>query len=343
MNSHLIITNNKSFEIVKKTGIVGIFEEDKTKPQYLKTKSDIFSDILVLRKNDNIFFHNTDEKGIIGVFKVVELPYIDNVKDNLFEKKAPYRFIVKPEKNLYFPNYIKENQLFQDKNVTEKYKTFFYKKCLNRGKACTHILPEEKDHLIKALISVNGDKNYNLIIENPLEKPKACDYIKPILQIHPNKPQELQYEKNLESWLSYNIDKNKKCEIIVKNLDTLQTFMNYTPIHISGSNLDFLVFHFKSYKDKKIINKINLIELKKGKCDLEGFGEIEKYTRWLHNNITQNINIVHPIIIAQNYKKEIFEKCKYWNLNENKPLLIKYEIVKEQENIDLKLKKVNNE
>ena len=336
MRAHLIITNNSSFEIVEKKNVVGVFKEDESKKLSEKTRVDIFSDLSCIRKGDYIFFHNIDKKGIIGVYIVTELPFFDDA-DIGFEKNAPYRFVVEPLGNMIFENFVPEEIVFSDKDVSRKYKTIFYKKVLNRGKVCTHLLPEETENLINLLVKYNGNKKKsNLINENErYKKPDSSRYIQPLFE---GDSDILRYEKQLEWWLSYNIDKEEKCKLFIDNVNDIESFSNYMPLSISGSNLDFLVLHHRKIGDERNIRyKVTIIELKRGICDIGGIIELEKYTKWISENIVNNeIDIIQPVLISYGYEDVVKEKTKHWNLSLKKPILIEY---KKINNNDLLLSK----
>lgn len=323
MGAHLIITNDISFKIAEEQNVVGIFKEDEGRKLSQKTRADIFADLSCIRINDYIFFHNVNKKGIIGVYKVIDLPFFDNT--NLgFEKSAPYRFLIKPLEDLVFSNFVPEEIIFSDKNVSQKFKTIFYKKVLNRGKVCTHLLPEESSYLIDYLIKYNANNKSKNSIKNPYKKPKEANYIEPNF-CKDDLP--FRYEKELEWWLCYNIDKKDKCSLIIDDIKNIETFSNYMPLNIAGSNLDFLVLHHRTVENKtpRLRYKITIIELKAGVCRIEGLYEIEKYTRWVNENIANNeINIIQPVLIAYDYDKKVKQKNEYWNLSIRKPILLKY-------------------
>ena len=337
MGAHLIITNDSSFKIIEEKNVVAIFQEEKNKKLSLKTRADILADISCLRLGDYIFFHNTDKKGITGVYAVDELPFFDDT-DLGFDKPAPYRFLVTPIKDLVFNDFVPEEIIFSAKNVSEKFKTIFYKKVLGRGRACTHLFPEETAHLIEYLIKYNSNNKKNSLVKNLYKKPRKCKYITPEFY---SDNIELNYEKELEWWLAHNIDKGNKCSLFIDNVDNIETFFNYIPLSIGGFNSDFMVFHNRAVTDRieKIRYKVTIIELKKGDCGVHGLKEIEKYTKWTSKNIVNGeLDIIQPVLIALSFENDVIDMVKNWNLSIKKPILIQY---KKSGKSDLKLKRVD--
>lgn len=332
MGAHVIIVNNETFPIVRDKGLVAIFKESGYKRLKEKTKADILSDISCLRVGDRIFFYQ-EKIGFHGIYEVIDIPFIDETIIEGIEG-ANYRCQIRPKH--YFKKPVSELRVFGFKNSAQKVHSIFYKKTLQRGKAITHLFPDEENFLTELLMKAN-DGISELII-NPYIKPCTSSNIFFDLETKDNG--ELKYEKILEGWLIQNLDKREAhTDIFLGNIEDIECFANYIPVNIAGGNIDIMIFHKKKLNGIEKRYKVTIIELKKGNITQEAIIEIERYIKWAYENITNNdFEIIQPILIGKNIKDSAIEKCKHYSLNDRKPLLISYEV--DKQNYFIKFNKV---
>ena len=332
MGAHVFIVNDDTFPILRDKGLVAVFKEDETKSLAEKTKADILADLSCLRVGDKIFFYQL-QIGFHGIYEVVGIPFID---DNNIEglENVPYRCKIRPK--YYFKNPVSELRVFGLKDSAQKAHSIFYKKALQRGKACTHLFPEEEKFLTELLIKAN-DGISELVI-TPYNPPSNISNI--FFDLQTNENDELKYEKILEGWLIQNIDKREaRTDIFLGNVEDIECFANYIPVNIAGGNIDIMVFHKKQINGIEQRYKISIIELKKGIITDESIKEIERYIKWAYENITNNdIEVIQPVLIGKDIDKSATERCKYYALNDRKPILIKYEV--DAQNYSLRFNKV---
>jgi len=317
MRGHVFIANEQSLRVAHKENTFAVFAEDRAKQQWRKTRADILADLSCLRQGDQIFFYNTDDTSFWGIYEVTARLFYDD-RDIGFSQPAPYRIGVRPFIQLQNP--VTEASLFSRRNAARDFRSIFFKKVLNRGKACTHLFPEETTALTKVLLMHND------------YIPDACNLPMPASSPTPMIPQfespngECSLEKELEWWLMYHLDSNEECRKIFGDGADFEMFANYIPITISGGNMDLVVYHQRQVNNIRIRNKISIVELKKGLADHKAIKEVESYVRWLIQNIVgaENASIIQPIIIASAFAKTWADARRYWNLCERKPRLLKY-------------------
>ena len=317
---HVFITNNNSYEIMRKHNLHAVFKEDPNKKFFKKTKADILADMSCVREGDTLFFYNTDEKAFMGIYKADSRVFFSNETEG-FDEKCPYRILVRPYVSL--AEGVKEKDLFSIKDASQLFSSIFYKKVLGRGKACTHLFPEEEKLLTETLFK------YNTTIPQPIlnsdtagrkrQKRVRSKIITP-------KFKSIQYEKELEWWLTHHLDSHRECQKLFGDPADMEVFLNYIPITIAGGNIDLVVYQSRLFNDRKIRYKVSLVELKKGNADLGAIEEIEKYTRWfLDNKIgVSDRKIIKPIIIAKTFSDNVLTACKYWNSTQDIPSLFTY-------------------
>ena len=319
MKGHVFIADEHSLKISKEKGFHGVFAESETKDLYLKTRADILADLSCIRQGDHVFFYNTDSQTFSGIYEATSRVFFDKT-DAGYHKPAPYRIGVRPLLPLKKP--ISETHLFSRRSSARDFRSIFYKKALRRGKACTHLFPDETESLTKALLMQNDN----------IPKPGKLPF--PISE-HKNMPPsadvkhgngEFKYEKGLEWWLTYHLDSNEECRKIFGVLGDIHMFANYVPISISGGNIDLVVYHRSNAVGTDMLYKISIVELKKSKAGFRALQEIQSYTRWFVQNITgsEGADIIQPIIIASGFSDDALKGCKYWHSLERKPRLFKY-------------------
>lgn len=327
MGAHVFIVNSETFPIQRDRGFLSIFEEERTKALWEKTKADILADLCCLRIGDRIFFYET-KVGFHGIYKVISLPFIDNsdvygVGDYKDKKisNVPYRALIRPEYYLKSP--VPESRTFGLKDSASRLRSIFYKKALGRGKANTHLFPEEEKRLTELLFKAN-----NGVSELQIHPYKPKEEKRVFFDLSTNQQDELKYEKILEGWLTQNLDKpESNTKIFLGDLKDIECFANYIPVNIAGGNIDLMVYHKKELNGTEIRYKITIVELKKGKVDNNTVIEVENYVKWATENIANSdVEIIQPVLIGIKISSEAIERCKYYAINNRKPILVEYKV-----------------
>lgn len=327
MSAHVFIVNSETFPIQRDRGFLSIFEEERTKLLWEKTKADILADLCCLRIEDSIFFYETNV-GFHGIYEVTSLPFIDNsdvygVGDYKDKKisNAPYRTLIRPKYYLKYP--VPESRAFGLKDSALRLRSIFYKKALGRGKANTHLFPEEEKRLTELLFKANdGVSELQIYPYKPKEEKRV------VFDLSTNQQGELKYEKILEGWLTQNLDKpESNTKIFLGDLKDIECFANYIPVNIAGGNIDLMVYHKKELNGNKIRYKITIVELKKGNIDKNTVIEVENYVKWATENIANSdVEIIQPVLIGKKISSEAIERCKYYSINNRKPILVEYKV-----------------
>ena len=317
MKGHVVIANNLARQVVAERGVFGVFAEDRGKPQWRKTRADILSDLSCLRVGDRVFFYDLDDKSFWGIHEVTARLHHDK-SDIGLPRPAPYRFGLRPLLPLEKP--VAESNLFSRKDAARDFRSIFFKKALNRGKACTHLFPEETAALTEALLTQNDR------IPDSAPAAKAASGPRPLLPEFEVNGAEVSLEKELEWWLTCHLDSHAECRKIVGDPADIEVFANYVPITISGGNIDLVVYHRREAAGVRVRYKISIIELKKGRAASDAALELENYVRWFVRNIVgvERADIIQPILVAHDFDREVLARCGHWNLSERKPRLFQY-------------------
>lgn len=325
MKGHVLIADSAGLQIAEKRRVFGVFPEDRGKKMWRKTRADILSDLACLRPGDRVFFYNLDDTSFWGIHEVTSRAFYG--EDDLgFSEPTPYRFHLRPFLSLEKP--VSENALFTRRDAARDFRSIFFKKVLNRGKACTHLFPDETAALTEMLLMQNDTIPDEATAGIAADKPKN-----PIIPEFERNDAAVSLEKELEWWLTHHLDSHEECRKIFGAPADIEMFANYIPITISGGNTDLVVYHRKSAAGVSVQNKISIVELKKDTAKADAIREIENYVRWFIHNIVgaERAAIIQPILIARDFDNEVLAKCKHWNLSDRKPQLFRYEAVSDKD------------
>jgi hypothetical protein len=260
---------------------------------WIKTTSDILSDVLATRKGDLIFpwiIHGEGGSniGFKHVFKVADSPIF--VKGDEFPVKIPLQV-----NGLEYGEPLSEADALDlwDKELLWN---AIGKKSLGRGRSLTHQTPMEDEKIIELLnernpsgpkkirlkkfkqtqIPICIDPRQNKLGKNLLKKMNAIaeeDRLRflDFKSIPWRRTNLFSYEKTLEAWLMANIDKPtcKQFRKLAFDDDTpIRWFANYLPFGVQGGNIDLVAL-----QEKNGVKIANVIELKVGPLNQRGFEE----------------------------------------------------------------------
>jgi len=287
---HLPIVNQETINNMIKKGCIST--RGDLRKMWIKTTSDIFSDVLAVRKGDLVFpwiikSNKSDNLGFKYVFKVAGTPF--------FAKGQRYPVCVPLEpEGVEYSNPLSEAEaldLWEHKLLWNA----IGKKSLGRGRSLTHQTPMEDKRMLELLEKKNpqGPKKIKLGNCIPTSTPITIDTKRdkwdPKLKQNLGNvaPEErlsnlelsgipwrngnfFMTEKTLEAWMMENIDKDKAKqfrELAFKEDWPITWFANYLPFGVQGSNMDIVILQ---ENDKKIAN---IVELKVGALNKTGYEE----------------------------------------------------------------------
>lgn len=289
---HLPIVNQETVKGMIKEGCIST--RGDLKKLWVKTISDIFSDVLAVRKGDLVFpwIVKSDKSSNLGfkyIFKVAGAPFF--VKG----EKYPVRVPLEPE-GFEYKNPLSEAEALDlwDRKLLWN---VIGKKSLRRGRSLTHQTPMEDGRMIELLEKKNpqGPKKIKLGSCKPTKKIPIT--INPSRdQWDPKLKQSLQSmtaeerlsnldlpgipwrkgnffiaEKTLEAWMMENIDKSEGKqfrELAFKENWPIVWFANYLPFGVQGSNIDVVILQEQG--EKRIAN---IVELKVGSLNKNDYEE----------------------------------------------------------------------
>lgn len=301
-----------------------------------KTISDLFSDVMIVRRGDMIFtwMINSSQSPGVGFDR-----YYIATGNVYFAPEDEFPIKIEIERGVKYINPISEQEaldLFRDKLLWNA----IGKKSLGRGRGFTHQSLDEDNLLIDLLgnenetppnniittpifntiwnhisISNFADTNTNPPIDagTPLSNVNVSDIIW-------NNNHLFIYEKALEAYICKNVD-NPNCNILslLGYADyNVKWHANYLPYGVAGSNIDFVVEIENPEGDKKVL----VFELKLQRLpydDYKYFSDYQvipysvfikkAYSSFGHNNID-----IVPIILTANTTRPITQAVIHNNV-----------------------------
>lgn len=321
MGAHVFIASSDTFPILRDNGFLAVYREDRSKELWEKTRADILADLSCLRIGDRIFFYEAGN-GFHGIYRARSLPFFDETKIDSIGDDAPYRVLIEPLH--YFPNPVSELRVLGQRHSPTELRSIFYKKALQRGKAITHLFPEEERKLTELLFKANdGEAKLQARLYEPENKPRIT------FDLEPTENGEVKYEKILEGWLMQHLDKPEfNCNLFLGDLNDIETFANYVPTNIAGGNIDVIVYHKRAVNGVEMRYKISVVELKKGNIDERAVIEVEEYAKWASEHLAENdAEMIQPVLIGKKATERAIARCKHYGISRRKPILIEYDIL----------------
>lgn len=252
------------------------------KSMWIKTTSDIFSDVLAVRAGDKVFpwiikGEQTENVGFKYVFEVAGKPY--------FASNEEYPVCVPLRSEGYEYEIPVSEAEALDLWGRELLWNAIGKKSLGRGRSLTHQTPMEDQKLIKLLDKKNpgGPKkicignimhNFKDITINTLQNDDTVKIQEDLEDISEDKRLShlnismipwvrnniFRTEKTLEAWIMENIDGLAASELVRLGFYEglkMSWFGNYLPFGVQGSNIDVIVIQEDTSK-----TIVNVMELK---------------------------------------------------------------------------------
>lgn len=288
---HLPIVNQETVNNMIKEGCIST--RGDLNEMWVKTTSDIFSDVLAVRKGDLVFpwiikGGKSSNLGFKYVFKVAGTPFF--VKG----QKYPVRVPLEPE-GFEYENPLPEAEALYLWN-RELLWNAIGKKSLGRGRSLTHQTPMEDERMLELLKKKNpqGPKKIKLGSCEPTGIPITINPSRD--QWDPELKQRLKSmtaeerlsnldlsgipwrrgtffttEKTLEAWMMENVDKEggrQFRELALKESWPITWFANYLPFGVQGSNIDLIILQEQGKR-----RVANIVELKVGPLNKRGYEE----------------------------------------------------------------------
>ena len=329
----VFVVDKFSFPVHRSRGFCGV-----KNPRRRSSLHSLFADIKATREGDLVFFYQRrvdeppEERGFRGIYKIISDPFYDdtNVNWNTYEVlgKCPICDCIYSEKNskciccnndlnnrhilpnrllidciAHFNEPVDDNTAYVDRTDHGELWTLLFRKVWGPGRArsAAPILPEEAKKIARLLFKINNGVvtqvpsfvRYPRSIRRPINiNSILCEY----------SGKEAPTEAILQAWFMENIDRRVSIiRDIIGDIEDLEWFGNEIIYGIGGDKVDILCTH----KSEDIRYKATVIELKKGKISRSSVMQIRRYSYWISQLVTANVEpptkklVLQPVLIGK--------------------------------------------
>jgi len=114
--------------------------------------------------------------------------------------------------------------------------------------------------------------------------------------------------------------------------EDIERYANNVPYHITQKNIDLLVFHKNfRYTTTPLRYKYSVAELKKDKATPKDISQLLRYSIWVSGRLAEGeAEMIQPILIAQDFSREVIKKAKTADFNNRNIVLVKYKAMNEE-------------
>ena len=308
MKARLFVVNEETIARVLTYMEVSVMvPEPKGKKSWNETLVDIVSDLMQVEIGDYIFLWESGSKKIYGVYRAISHPFYqaDEGRNDIFRIKIDIAY--------KFEKPIREYDIINNPYMKSKLWNIIGKKVAGKSRGTSPLTLEEMQFLIQSLIDANEEyiyhNDYTIVdVDNEVLFDMKNDFESMILnrlqeyEYHPLKIKKgsgVQYEKALEGVLNYLFREQRQDIIGSLGIDCKNVvwFANYLPYGLERAEMDYMVMESL---DGVTINRIDVIELMINIIDVDHINRCLQYAKWVAESVTNNKNIVRPILICSN-------------------------------------------
>ena len=335
MRAHILITDNKTFPVVRDNGFWGVGVkgipsryEDVIKENLKNGKKPYFgmiADILGTRVGDIVFFYER-QVGFHGIYRIVSKPFFDTTPIGCVGSTWPLR--LKVECINYFPLPVPEDLLFSSKEYESRCWAWFYRK-IQGARGINTINPETAEVLVELLVKLNGNAIKKLESMRNYPNKLTKEVTLPIGELSKNG--RVLLEDILRGWLIANIDNSNHNSIreMLGPVEDIEWFANNVPYHVSGKSIDILIYHKNAkYTGYPLRYRYSVIELKREEAKSKDVSQLIEYSKWVAGRLAGGeVEMVQPILIASDFAPEAEVKATNSDFSNRGILLYKYRVV----------------
>lgn len=312
MGAHIFLVGADNFLMCVKRGIYGCVS-----PKSEWNKAEIIASLRAIQPGDLIFFY-VKNRGIYGVWKIIDSPFFDNVQIwNNDEQTFPYRFSFDSTIG-HFPKPILLSDIFE---------------LHDKGLIWTFDLnPVQQKNQYKITMAEAQQLLRLLLRNNPLRaqpQPTPERYMRPInsqpinVDLSFDKNGRVKYEGWLNAWFMEALATNKLHEI----LGNYREFINLVPTTYNKV-MDIFLTHAETIEGIDVIYKFTCIELKVDLAAEDELSQILRYENWLTRKLANgDHDMVQSVLVANRFSESLLEYVKKRRQIEQKTVrLLKYNV-----------------
>lgn len=309
MPTHIFSLNEENWNIVKKSGVVGIpgFPEGKR-----DVNDQLLSRLLIVKPGDHILFYVSRLKALYGLYMALEYGFHDTTQVWNSDNDQIYPFRLRFDITKYsFSVPMTLDEIFDLKDSGIIW-TFSLSRPNNVANALFSITNSEEEEIFKRLMKKNATARRIKKIPEPYpnKDPNLIKY----LTIENEMP---KYEATIMALLADAFTKNRYQEFFGEYTD----YIAYVPTSFQ-KEIDFLLLTQNPNNINEILS-YNILEVKRGIFDESSLSQLIKYEDWfLRKKVSGDYSMVRTTAIANGYSQEVIDYISKRKRIENKEILL---------------------
>ena len=297
-------------------------------PEVQKEWHGLVADLWNVRVGDYVFFYVT-RQGFKGVYRVDSKPFFDATAIDSVPATRPLRILIKPLRLFDIP--VPEDIVFSTPAYQKIFWVWYFNKMRDRGRGCNPFDPEARDKLIELLMKRNyGTSSIHSPKPYPSQAPMKQE-LKAIHLVHPDGKSVLREDTLRAAILKAMDEKGAGIVPIVGPLGDVEWYANNVPYHVSGSNIDILVYHRTEALSSSVPIaprvQYSIVELKKDAADRESLDQLLDYCEWAGGQLAGGEPyMVKPVLVARRFAKDLTSHLQNLRLSYKPVTLVRYSL-----------------
>ena len=294
MGAHIFLVGEDNFSICIEHGVYGCVMPSKE-----WNRGEVIAGVLSMQTGDLVFFY-VKNKGVYGLWKVVNEPYFDDTKIWADDQQLfPYRFSFEPIVG-QFPKPVSLSDVL---DLRDKSRIWTFDLNPVQQKNQYKITMDEARELIRLLLRNNPIRIEPLPIEHPYipKNPAKID-----VDLSTREGNRLRYESWLNAWFIRTLSRGQ----IKGLLGDYQEYINLVPTSFNKV-MDIFLTHVTKIDGIEILHKYTCIELKADKADEHDLTQVLRYEDWLARKLAAgDHDMVQSILVATRFTDGALEYVK---------------------------------
>ncbi len=321
MGAHVFLVGEENFEICIQRGVYGCVMPTKEWNQ-----AEIVAGIFGIQSGDLVFFY-VKNKGVFGLWKVVETPFFDQTKiwpnD---EQDFPYRFCFEPAVG-YFSKPVALTDIL---DLHDKGRIWTFDLNPVQQKNQYKITTDEARELLRLLLRNNPIKRELRKILEPYSPPPGRTPID--VDFTSSTANKIKYEGWLNAWFMRSLATGKLKGL----LGEYQEYLNLVPTTFNKV-MDIFLTHVTTIDGIDVLHKYTCLELKTDLATDSDLTQILRYEDWLARKLASGDHeMIQSVLVANRFSDQVIDYVSTRQRIEEKVIrLISYELVPARQDIEL--------
>ena len=320
MSAHIFLVGEDNFEVCISRGIYGC-----VMPATEHYRAEIVAGVLGIQRGDLVFFY-VKNRGIYGLWKVIDEPYFDEVKvwdDN--QHIFPYRFRFEPTVG----HLSKPVSLSDVLDLRDKGRVWTFDLNPVQQKNQYKITVDEARELLRLLLRNNPIRQQPRSTPDPYvpQTPRKID-----VEFTASHAGRFRYEGWLNAWFMRSLAMGEMKDVF----GDYREFLNLVPTTFNKV-MDIFLTHVATVDSIDVPHKYTCIELKADRATEKDLAQLLQYENWLARRLAAGDNeMIQSVLVASRFAEPVIQYVQNRRRIEEKTVrLISYRVIDDQQAVHL--------